>query len=165
MPTVFLSLGSNIDDRVKNLRSALDLLEDAVQIERVSSVWETEPWGLNDQPWFLNIVCRGETDFSPHELLGLIKKIERKLGRRRTVRYGPRTIDIDILLYNERIVRDPDLEIPHPRLAERAFVLYPLSEVAPEATHPVTGKSVDAMMAELDNAEVARKLTDVPLER
>jgi 2-amino-4-hydroxy-6-hydroxymethyldihydropteridine diphosphokinase len=163
MPTVYLSLGSNIGDRVKNLGRALELLEDAVQIQRVSSVWETEPWGLSDQPWFLNIVCRGETDLSPHQLIGLIEKIERQLGRRRTIRYGPRTIDIDILLYNERIVRDPGLEIPHPRLAERAFVLFPLSEVAPDAIHPATGKSVDEMLAELDNAEVVRKLTDGPL--
>lgn len=163
MPIVYLGLGSNVGDRASNLRKALDLLTSAVAVDRVSSVWETEPWGVRDQPWFLNVVCRGETDLEPHPLLDLIKKIERQLGRQRTVRYGPRTIDVDILLYGRRIIRDPDLEVPHPRLAERAFVLAPLAEVAPDVVHPVTGKRVDEMVAELESTDVVRKLTDVSL--
>jgi 2-amino-4-hydroxy-6-hydroxymethyldihydropteridine diphosphokinase len=163
MAVVYLSLGSNLGDRVANLRRALHLLAGDVEIDGVSSVWETEPWGLKDQPWFLNIVCRGDTNLSPHQLLTLIKEIERQLGRQPTIRYGPRTIDIDILLYDRRVIRDPELQIPHPRLAARAFVLYPLREIAPAVIHPVTGKSATDMVAELENMEEVRKVPNVLL--
>lgn len=157
MPTVYLSLGSNLDDRLANIKKALRMLESQVDVQSVSSVYETEPWGLNSQPWFLNVVCVGETELAPRALLDSVKGIEQRLGRRQTVRYGPRRIDIDILFYGDRIIHNPGLHIPHPRLSDRAFVLVPLAEIAPGLEHPATGKTVSAMLAELEEAEAVRK--------
>jgi 2-amino-4-hydroxy-6-hydroxymethyldihydropteridine diphosphokinase len=139
---VFLGLGSNLGDREENLRHALDLLSEHVALEKTSSVYETEPWGYKDQPHFLNCVCEGTTSLGPgglgpEELLALVKDVERRVGREPTFRNGPRLIDVDILFYGQQVVRAPWLEIPHPRLAERAFVLVPLAEIAPDFFHPV----------------------------
>ncbi|MBS1251352.1 MAG: Bifunctional folate synthesis protein [Anaerolineales bacterium] len=157
MPTVYLGLGSNQGDRLENIKKALRMLESQVNVQSVSSVYETEPWGVKDQPWFLNIACSAEGDLAPHALLDFLKDIERRLGRQQAVRYGPRRIDIDILFYEDQIVRHPELQIPHPQLGERAFVLRPLAEIAPGLQHPETGKPVRAMLAELEDTEVARK--------
>lgn len=157
MPTIYLGLGSNVGDRLSNIKKALRMLESQVDVQSVSSVYETEPWGLKDQPWFLNVVCAAETEMAPEELLGFLKDVEQRMGRQETVRYGPRRIDIDILLYNAHVIRRPELTIPHPRLAERAFVLVPLAEIAPSLEHPETGRTVKEMLAGLHDAEAVRK--------
>ena len=147
MKTVYLSLGSNIGDREPNLRAALDRLAAAgVRIRRVSPLYETEPVDLTAQRWFVNLVAEAETDLFPRQLLARTQRIERALGRIRTVPKGPRTIDIDILLYGNSIVRSDILEIPHPRMAERRFVLVPLADLAPALRHPATRLTVREML-------------------
>ncbi len=136
------------------------MLESRVDIHSVSSVYETEPWGLKSQPWFLNLVCAGETDLTPYTLLDFVKQIERRSGREQTVRYGPRPIDIDILLYDNRVIHSSTLHIPHPQLPHRAFVLCPLTEIAPDLKHPVSGKTVLAMLLELEDPETVRRYVE-----
>jgi len=150
---IYLSLGSNIGDREANLRKAVELLEALdVHVLRASRIYETEPVDYVDQAWFLNQVVEAETALFPMQLLTRIARIERELGRTRTVPKGPRTLDIDILFYAEAVVRTARLEIPHPRMAERRFVLLPLAELAPDLRHPVTRLSVRRM---LQNAPAA----------
>jgi 2-amino-4-hydroxy-6-hydroxymethyldihydropteridine diphosphokinase len=145
--TVYLSLGSNMGGREANLEAALARLPAPdLRVLRASPVYETEPVGYTAQPWFLNLVVEAETTLSPAQLLSRIGKIERALGRVRTVAKGPRTIDIDILLYGNAVVRRAALEIPHPRMAERRFVLAPLADLAPDLRHPVTHKTVREML-------------------
>ena len=145
--TVYLSLGSNIGDRAANLRAALDRLSAAgLQVRRVSPVYETEPVDLANQRWFLNLVAEAETDLFPLQLLVRTQRIERDLGRVPSVPKGPRTIDIDILLYANTVIRSATLEVPHPRLAERRFVLVPLADLAPGLRHPVTRRTVREML-------------------
>lgn len=153
MPTVYFSLGSNLGDRLATIKKALRMLESQVDVSSVSSVYETEPWGLKNQPRFLNLVCAGHTDLTPDGLLDFLQAIERRLGRQATVRFGPRRIDIDILFYSNEVLNNSRLQIPHPRLQERAFVLYPLAEIAPEMRHPETGETVRAMLADLPEPE------------
>jgi 2-amino-4-hydroxy-6-hydroxymethyldihydropteridine diphosphokinase len=148
--TAFLSLGSNLGDRAALLNTALNRLEtEGVRIARRSSIHETEPQDYLNQPKFLNIAVQVETNLTPQELLAAIQKIETELGRQRTIPKGPRTIDIDILFYANEIIATPDLEIPHPRLTERRFVLDPLSEIAPDLHHPATGQTVREAQAAL----------------
>src|SRR5438270_11995242 len=126
MKTAFLSLGSNIEDRRENLRRAIELLASPdLRIKRTSSIYETEPQDLRHQPWFLNLVIEIETTLFPMQLLGRIQRIERDLGRQRTVPKGPRTIDIDIILFGDFIIDTPQLQVPHPRMTARRFVLEP----------------------------------------
>jgi len=135
--TVYLSLGSNIGDRERNLRDAVGLLaEPQLRAVRVSSFYETEPLDVHDQPWFLNAVVEAETDLFPKQLLARVQRIEQRLGRRRLRPKGPRTIDIDILLFGSFVVNVPSLMIPHPAMHERRFVLQPLAEIAPAVRHP-----------------------------
>jgi 2-amino-4-hydroxy-6-hydroxymethyldihydropteridine diphosphokinase len=144
---VYLSLGSNIGDREANLRAALDRLAAAgLQLLRASPIYETEPMELTEQRWFLNLVVEAETDLFPLQLLARTQRIEHALGRIRTVPKGPRTIDIDILLYANAIVSTANLEIPHPRMAERRFVLVPLAGLAPNLRHPVTRRTMREML-------------------
>lgn len=132
MATAYLSLGSNLGDRLALLAEAVRRLRTpAVRVTKVSSVYETAPWGKTDQPAFLNCAVEVETELAPHALLGHILSVEQSLGRVRIERWGPRTVDIDILLYGQERVATADLEIPHPRMAGRAFVLVPLLEMAP----------------------------------
>jgi 2-amino-4-hydroxy-6-hydroxymethyldihydropteridine diphosphokinase len=144
---VYLSLGSNVGDREANLQAAVQLLEGSdLQVLRVSPIYETEPVDYTDQRWFLNLVVAAETTLLPMQLLSRINKIERSLGRVRTVPKGPRTIDIDILLYGKSVARTARLEIPHPRMAERRFVLAPLADLAPGLRHPITNQTVQEML-------------------
>jgi GTP cyclohydrolase-4 len=145
--TVYLALGSNIGDRRGYLAAALQQLRELMEISTISSIYETEPAGYLEQGRFLNMVCSGKTELSAHELLKRVKEIEKSLGRRPTFRNGPRSIDIDILFYDELRVTQDDLTIPHPRLAERAFVLVPLAEIAPGKVDPASGHSVQKLLA------------------
>jgi len=149
MAVVFLALGSNLGNRLENLQHAVNRLAPFVQISHVSSIYETEPWGITEQPRFLNMVVEGETALAPEELLGALKTRERELGRTETVRYGPRLIDIDILFYDDLIYKSDALEIPHPRLAERRFVLVPLADIAPDLLHPSLRLTVRELLAQL----------------
>jgi 2-amino-4-hydroxy-6-hydroxymethyldihydropteridine diphosphokinase len=157
LKTVYLSLGSNLGDREALLNEAIERLEAAgVRTVRRSSIHETEPQDLREQPWFLNMAVEVETDLAPTQLLRAIQKIEAAMGRERTVPKGPRTIDIDILFYAGQVIATPDLEIPHPRLTQRAFVLDPLCEIAPDLRHPVSGKTMRDAKAELAGSLLRR---------
>lgn len=140
--SAYLCLGSNLGDREKNLTQALILLSQKANLDKVSSIYETEPVGYKEQPFFLNLACRITTDLSVEELLRLAKDIEYEMGRIPSFPNSPRLIDIDILFYGDMIMKTQNLTIPHPRLAERAFVLIPLAEIAPELIHPELGKSI-----------------------
>lgn len=143
----YLSLGSNIGDRERNLRTAIErLAAPGLRALRTSPVYETEPVDVTDQRWFLNLVMEAETTLFPLQLLARVQKVERVLGRVRTVPKGPRIIDIDILLYGTAVMRGGKLEIPHPRMAERRFVLVPLHDLAPDLRHPVVRKTVAELL-------------------
>jgi 2-amino-4-hydroxy-6-hydroxymethyldihydropteridine diphosphokinase len=145
----FLSLGSNVGDREAQLLEALERLEAAgIHTLRRSSIYETEPQDLLDQPWFLNLVVEVETELFPRLLLARIQAIELGMGRRRDVSKGPRPIDIDILLFGNFVIGTRELKVPHPRMSERRFVLEPLAELAPDLRHPETGKTVREMLSE-----------------
>jgi len=136
----YVGLGTNLGDREALLRNAVTLLRERVDVRAVSSVRETEPWGLVDQPAFLNAAVEVETELTPRELLDLLLDVERRLGRTRDgPRYGPRTIDLDLLLYGEQVLDEPGLTVPHPRLHERRFALEPLAELAPDLVVPGRG--------------------------
>ncbi len=152
--TIYLSLGSNLGDRPQNLHNAISFLPPKVQSIRQSSIYETEPWGYADQPAFLNMVIEGETDLEPPDLLIFLKEIEVSMGRQETFRFGPRLIDLDILFFDKLILDSPTLTIPHPRIIERAFVLIPLAEVAPEMVHPVLKKTVQELKTAVDASSI-----------
>jgi 2-amino-4-hydroxy-6-hydroxymethyldihydropteridine diphosphokinase len=157
MKTVYLSLGTNVGDRHLHLQRALErLAAEDIRIVRTSAQYETQPRDVVDQAWFLNQVVEIETSLLPMQLLGRTQKIERALGRIPTRPKGPRVIDLDILFYANTVVMTPGLEIPHPRLADRRFVLEPLAELAPELRHPQTGRTVQEMLAEVGNQRVQR---------
>jgi 2-amino-4-hydroxy-6-hydroxymethyldihydropteridine diphosphokinase len=143
---IYLSLGSNIGDREGNLEAAVERLEGEMRILRVSPMYETEPVDYTAQRWFLNLVVEAETALFPLQLLARIQKIERALGRVRAVPKGPRTIDIDILFHGSTVMRTATLEIPHPRIAERRFVLAPLADLAPALRHPVSHRTVRELL-------------------
>jgi len=147
---VYLGLGSNLGDREGNLMMGIEYLSKKVVIEQVSSLYETEPVGYLDQPWFLNAVISGSTEFVPWELLHFIKEVEYDIGRAPSFPNGPRSIDIDILLYANRVIQTTELTIPHPRLAERAFVLVPLAAIAPGLVHPTSQKAIRDLLAGLE---------------
>jgi len=155
---VYLSLGSNRGDRVANLRRALEELDHAgVKVQRVSPWYKTEPVDFEPQAWFLNCAVEASTEFLPMQLLKAVKSVERALGRRPGVRKGPRAIDIDILLYENVVVRTAVLTIPHPRLNERRFVLIPLRDLAPAARHPASSRTVTEMLQDSrDRSQVIR---------
>jgi 2-amino-4-hydroxy-6-hydroxymethyldihydropteridine diphosphokinase len=155
--TVYLSLGSNLGNREDNLDMALKLLSERMRMGKVSSIYDTEPLGNTGQPRFLNLVCEVFTRLTPEGLLSLAKGIEGKMGRRG--KSGePRPIDIDILLYGDKVVDTPDLVIPHPSMAERSFVLVPLAEIAPDIVHPVVKKTIKEMKDAIKEVQGVMKL-------
>ena len=157
MKSAFLGLGSNLGDREANLRDAVERLEAAeIHVLRRSSLYETAPQELLDQPWFMNAVVEVETALFPLQLLACIRRIERDMGRRRVTPKGPRNIDLDILFYGRTVIATAELEVPHPRIAQRRFVLEPLAEIAPDFRHPLTGKTAGEMLAQLAPQGVRR---------
>jgi 2-amino-4-hydroxy-6-hydroxymethyldihydropteridine diphosphokinase len=142
----YLALGSNIENRQDHLVATIARLREIVDLYRISSIYETEPVGYLEQPSFLNMVCGGETHLSAQELLHYVKALERSSGRQPTFRNGPRTIDIDILLYDHLTIEQEDLIIPHPRMSTRAFVLVPLAEIAPDILVPGSGKTIHELL-------------------
>lgn len=163
MPEIaYLSLGANLGQRQEQLRAALDRLAVLGRVIATSSLYETQPVGVPDQPWFLNCAVAVETNLSPERLLESTLAIERAMGRERTRKKGPRNIDIDIVLFDQRIVDSPRLMIPHPAMHQRRFVLAPLAEIAPQARHPVLKKTVGELLAELSDREIVRRIQSEP---
>lgn len=157
----FLGLGSNLGHRRENLSLACQLLEAAgVKILKASSLYKTQPVGWKNQPWFYNQVIQVATSLDPWSLLSLVKEIENRLKRKKTIRFGPRTIDIDLLLAGKIVIRSRKLTIPHPRLHQRRFVLEPLNEIAPHILHPVIKKRIKTLLKETKDDSVVLKLEE-----
>ena len=158
MKIAYLGLGSNLGDRQANLTGAIERLSsERLRVARMSSIWETEPRDLLDQPSFLNQVIEVETDLFPRQLFQHLQRIEREMGRRKRTPKGPRLIDLDILLYGNAVVKSAELEIPHPRMTERRFVLAPLAELAPDLRHPVLKRTVRELLSEVAGQSAKRK--------
>jgi 2-amino-4-hydroxy-6-hydroxymethyldihydropteridine diphosphokinase len=147
---VFIALGTNLGDRAENLRRAIAALAHIATVEAVSRVYESEPVGFRDQPDYWNLVVRIRTELEPAPLFQALKAIEQQLGRTADFRNAPRIIDLDIIAYDQLVLHNETLEIPHPRMHQRSFVLYPLAELAPEFRHPVDGRSIQQLIAALD---------------
>lgn len=149
MAIAYIGIGSNFGNRKENCEKAVNLFSrKGIEVLKCSSFYETEPWGVKEQPKFINAAVEAETDLKPEELLKTIKGIESDLGRGSVIRWGPRLIDLDILLYNDLVVKTNNLEIPHPGVKNRAFVLKPLSEIAPDKIHPVLKKRIKSLLLE-----------------
>lgn len=161
----YLGLGTNLGDRRANLREALRLLANTpgLRLLRCSQVYETEPWGVTEQPRFLNCAAEIAASLEPEALLALCQAAEQEVGRQPGPRWGPRLIDVDILLYGAQVVELPHLEIPHPRLHLRAFALVPLAELVPEAVHPALGRSIGKLAQDIEGREGVTALGTIPL--
>ena len=150
MSIAYIGIGSNLGNREENCQKAIALLiEKNINITKRSSLYEIEAWGVKEQPRFINMAVEIETNLEPAELLKVIKEIENSMGRRKGIRWGPRVIDLDVLLYDDLILKTHDLEIPHPGIKDREFVLKPLSEIAPDKIHPIFKKSIKTLLIEL----------------
>lgn len=158
MKTAYISLGSNVGDREQQIAAALQGLgARGIRLTKQSSVYSTEPVDVRSQNWFLNCVVEVETELMPRQLLKALQEIEDELGRRRMVRRGPRVIDLDILLFGSSVIRTPELEIPHPRLVWRRFMLVPLAEIAPAVRHPVENKTIEELLADSEDRSVVNR--------
>jgi 2-amino-4-hydroxy-6-hydroxymethyldihydropteridine diphosphokinase len=154
----FIGLGSNLGNREENLRRALRLLKERMTLIKVSSIYESEPMYVKGQPWFLNAVAKFETNLEPLALLEFLQGVEKRLGREKTMKYGPRSIDLDILFYGDQKMKiDNILEIPHPLIQERRFVLLPLSEIDPDYKHPTLWSTIGALLGNLKSNEQVEK--------
>ncbi|MHB8806948.1 MAG: 2-amino-4-hydroxy-6-hydroxymethyldihydropteridine diphosphokinase [Anaerolineaceae bacterium] len=151
---VFLGTGSNLGDRMANLQKAIDALNSIAIIDQKSKVYETKPWGFTDQPAFLNQVLSATTDLDPFDLLASIKAMENEIGRTPTFRYGPRIIDMDILFFDDLVLDEERLTIPHSHITERAFVMVPLHEIAPQLIHPRLQRTIHDLIAGMDVSDV-----------
>ena len=160
MAIVYLGLGTNLGDRIANLKAAVDALARVGEVDALSRVYETAPLYVTDQPPFLNMAVRARTDLAPHDLLARLKGMEDELGRVASVRYGPRLIDLDILLYGDAVVNSEVLVVPHPRLPERRFALAPLADVAATVVHPQAGRTVAQLLSELPGDDDVRVVAD-----
>lgn len=158
--TVYLSLGSNLGDRAANLREAVSRLAGLGHVSAVSSFYETEPVEVAAQPWFLNCAVQMETEKMPRQMMAAVLAIEQEMGRQRKQDKGPRTIDIDILLFGTSIIDIPTLTVPHPRLHERRFVLEPLTEIAPDARHPVFRRTIRELRDALPAGQTVRRVIE-----
>jgi 2-amino-4-hydroxy-6-hydroxymethyldihydropteridine diphosphokinase len=162
--TVYLSLGSNLGDRMEHLQRAMaELRQGGVEIRRASTIYETEPVGIRTQPWYLNVVVEAETDLFPTQFLDRLQAIEIRLGRRRLTAQGPRTIDLDILLYGNFSIHSDRLTVPHPRLPDRRFVLEPLNELAPDLRHPVSHLTMRELLAATPDRSAVKRLPEATL--
>ena len=160
---VYLSLGSNLGDREANLRTAIEKLGEFGNIAAISSFYETEPVEVTAQPWFLNCAVKLDTEKMPRQLISAILALEQSMGRQRKQQKGPRTIDIDVLLFGSSVIEIPSLTIPHPHLHERRFVLEPLAEIAPDARHPIFKRSMRELRDALPPGQTVRKLSPAQL--
>lgn len=160
--TVYLSLGSNVGDRTRNLQDAIAALRNAgINVKKISSMYETEPVDYLDQPWFLNMAAELETELAPATLLKMLRGIEAKMGSKKTIAKGPRLLDMDILLYADEVIDTGELQIPHPRMQLRRFVLQPLAEIAPNARHPISHLTAAEILARTPDKSAVRKFDEV----
>jgi 2-amino-4-hydroxy-6-hydroxymethyldihydropteridine diphosphokinase len=150
MAIIYIGIGSNLGDKEGNCKTAIERLsENGITIKKISSPYRTKPWGVEDQPYFVNMAVKAETNINPSELLPILKTIEKEMGRQDGVRWGPRLIDLDLLFYDDLVISCNELEIPHPFLHKREFVLLPLAEIAAEFVHPVLKATIKQLVGNL----------------